>query len=121
MKSGGKAQSTTPIPFPVSAGDVRKSGDKSPENESHRLAEGWRRLSTGLRGTRLYRVVPPKGGDAHWQAEMTLNGEVQHRRFASELHARWWLAVLNESLFTPSMLDWEELNAPARAGFARSD
>jgi len=111
-------ESFPPTPPPV---DEPESNDRFRSDGRRCLPEGWRQLPTGLRGARLFRIVPLEGGDAHWQAEMTLNGEVQHRRCVSELHARWWLAVLSEPRFTPSIFDGEELNAPLRASFARGE
>ncbi|HKB58052.1 MAG TPA: hypothetical protein VKC51_10720 [Lacunisphaera sp.] len=79
------------------------------------LPEGWRRLPTGLRGTRLYRVAPPGGGGVYWVAEMPLNGRTISRRFAGELHARGWISATTETRPKETFLDLEELNGPFRA------
>jgi hypothetical protein len=52
---------------------------------------------------------------------MALNGVVRRRQFASEPHARWWLAALDEPRQAPSVSDWEELNEPWSADFVRSE
>jgi hypothetical protein len=121
MKIFREGQSTNPFPSdaPSGAGQEPNAGSQE-KNEGHGLPEGWRRLPTGLHGARLYRVATD-GGGAYWQAEMVLNGVAQRRCFASELHARWWLAALDEPRLAPSVSDWEELNEPMRAGFVRSE
>jgi hypothetical protein len=100
--------------------DGQESADGGRDHEDHGLPEGWRQFPSGRRGARLYRVTP-KGGEACWQAEMTLNGVVQRRRLASELHARWWLSALNEPRLSPGVSDWEELNTAWRAGFVHGE
>jgi hypothetical protein len=120
MKIHRERQSTNPFPSDAPSGDAQESDDGFRDSGHQGLPEGWRRLPTGLRGARLYRIAI-HGGEAHWQAEMTLNGEMQRRSFASELHARWWLAALEEPRLAPSVSDWEELNAPWSADFVRSE
>ena len=103
---------------PLADGQEPADGDR--DNRDHSLPEGWRQFPTGRRGARLYRVTPP-GGEARWQAEMTLNGMVQRRRFASELHARWWLSALDEPHLSSGVPDWEELSAAWRAEFVHGE
>jgi hypothetical protein len=79
------------------------------------LPEGWRRLPTGIRGTRLYRVAPPGGGGVYWMAEMSLNGRTISRRFAGEPHARGWISASIETRPKEVFLDLEEINGPFRA------
>ena len=79
------------------------------------LPEGWRRLATGLRGVRLFRVAAPVGGVVHWAVEITLNGQLVRRRFAGELHARAWLTIAAEPHPRATNFDLEELNGPLRA------
>lgn len=79
------------------------------------LPEGWRRLATGLRGMRLFRVARPGGGGVYWEAEMTLARTVVRRRFAIELHARAWLGIRNESHPPANPFDREEMHGPFRA------
>ena len=80
------------------------------------LHEGWRRLSTGIRGAHLYVVTLPTGG-AYWLADVIRNGARLSRRFASELHARAWMLEALNSHFASSSFDWEELNGNLRAAF----
>jgi hypothetical protein len=77
----------------------------------HPLPTGWRKLSTGLRGARLYLITLPDGG-AYWQVEVMCNGAQLSRRFASELHARAWLIELVLPGLTPASFDREEMNEP---------
>jgi len=120
MKIYREGQSTNPFPSDAPSGGGQEPDAGSRENECRCLPEGWRRVSTGLRGARLYRIATD-GGETLWQAEMALSGKVQRRCFASELHARWWLAALKEPRPAPSVSDWEELNEPMRAGFGRGE
>jgi len=120
MKFYREGQSTNPFPSDASPGDGEESGADFRDSGHQGLPEGWRRLPTGLRGARLYRIVA-HGGEAYWQAEMALNGVAQSRCFASELHARWWIAALDEPRLAPNISDWEELNEPMRAGFVRGE
>lgn len=76
------------------------------------LLERWRRLATGLRGVRLFRVTLPSVGQVFWEAECTLNGAGVSRRFASELHARAWLSVATQSRMMLSSVEKQELNRP---------
>ncbi len=81
----------------------------------HPLLERWRRLATGLRGVRLFRVTLPSAGQVFWEAECTLNGAGVSRRFASELHARAWLSVATQSRMTLSSVEKQEVNRPCSA------
>jgi hypothetical protein len=74
--------------------------------------ERWRRLATGLRGARLFRVTLPSAGQVFWEAECKLNGAGVSRRFASELHARAWLSVATQPRMTLSTVEKQELNRP---------
>jgi hypothetical protein len=76
------------------------------------MLERWRRLATGLRGVRLFRVTLPSAGRVFWEAECTLNGAGVNRRFASELHARAWLSVAAQPRMTLSTVEQQELNRP---------
>ena len=76
------------------------------------LLERWRRLATGLRGVRLFKVTLPSAGRVFWEAECTLNGADVCRRFASELHARAWLSVATQSRMTLSSVEKQELDRP---------
>ena len=123
MKIYRAGQSTDPFPLSMPSDDRQKSPDQTDDNQSRQLPEGWVQLPTGLRGARLYRFLSPGGGDPYWQAEMTLNGQVQCRRCASELYARWWLSALNEPHDDPRMPEWEERHvpSPSRGIFARRE
>lgn len=119
MKDYRTAPSIDPFPSAVSSGQGRERSEGGPDDDRH-LPDGWRELPTGLRDARLFHVAPPHGGDGHWLAELTLNGQMQRRRFASELHARWWIAVVDEPGGAPDPSGWLELNEPFRAaGFLR--
>lgn len=76
------------------------------------ILERWRRLATGLRGVRLFRVTLPSEGQVFWEAECTLNGAGVNRRFASELHARAWLSVATQPRMTLSSVEKQEMNRP---------
>lgn len=76
------------------------------------MLERWRRLATGLRGVRLFRVTLPSVGQVFWEAECTLNGAGVNRRFASELHARAWLSVATQPHMTLSSVEKQEMNRP---------
>lgn len=85
------------------------------------LPAGWRRLVTGLRGTRLYRVCPPGRATVYWEAAMKLDGKLLHRRFAGELHARAWLSVLTEPRSSAAPFDLEEIHGPFRTAGVRGE
>ena len=85
--------------------------DDRPQPSSAR-PPGWRLLRVRFRGARVYRVTPSTGGETYWHAEMTLNGEVQSRRCASELYALWWIAASKESSSAPQFLIMPELDEP---------
>ena len=72
------------------------------------LPEGWLSLATVRRDTRLYRVTRRDGG-IHWEAAAVFNEAVEHRRFASELHALAWLSAVDEPHFSQNPFDPEEL------------
>lgn len=76
------------------------------------LLERWRRLATGLRGVRLFRVTVLAGNKLFWQAECMLQGGWVCRRFASELHARAWLSVANQPHSSLSSVEQKELSRP---------
>ncbi|AOS43335.1 hypothetical protein Verru16b_00378 [Lacunisphaera limnophila] len=78
------------------------------------LPAGWQRLSTGLRGTRLYRVALPGRMSVYWEAAMRLGGKLLHRRFAGELHARAWLSASTEPRESGIPFDLEEIHGPLR-------
>jgi len=120
MKIYREGQSANPFPSDASAGAGPESGDESRDDGRRGLPEGWRRIPSGLRGARLYRVAI-NGSPVFWQAEMALNGVERRRRFVSEVHARWWLAALDEPRLAASVSDWEELNEPWNADFVRSE
>ena len=103
---------TTASPF-VEAPSV--TGQRKVASRKDFLPAGWRRLTTGLRGVRLYAVAPSLGSGAYWFAEVIRDGAQMSRRFASEIHARAWVLELVAPDRTASSLDWEELNHPLRA------
>ena len=96
------AASVTPTQF--------ESG--STHQTRQRMLERWRRLATGLRGARLFKVTLPTAGQIFWEAECTLNGTDVSRRFASELHARAWLSVATQSRISVSSVEKQELDRP---------
>jgi hypothetical protein len=77
--------------------------------------EHWRRLASGQRGVRLYHVTLPASGMVCWETELTLNGRLVHRRFASELHARAWISVATEAKMAVSSVERDELSRPVSA------
>ena len=87
------------------------------DNGQPALPAGWRRLPIRLAGARLYHITPPGGGAAYWQAEMVLNGEVEHRRCVSEIHALWWIAALVDPRAAGVAFDLDERNERLRAHF----
>jgi len=110
-------EDTSKDPFTpmAEAGAARLSDDGHGCPNPPVLPEGWRRLATGLRGTRLFRVTPPGRGGVYWEAEMTLERAVVHRRFAAEIHARAWLGLRNEPRLTANPYDREEIHGRFRA------
>lgn len=93
--------------------DPRTSGRKvGPLAHGKNLLEQWRRLATGLRGVRLFRVTLAVGGKVFWAVECTLNGVRVCRRFASELHARAWLSVATQTDAAMSSVERQELDRP---------
>jgi hypothetical protein len=95
---GGKAPGLAPTP----GGPSRSLGPRRP-------------IDSGIRGARLYRVTRPDGRGSYWETEVTLGAEPVRRRFASELHARAWLAGADDPPPMPSALDLEELNGRFRS------
>lgn len=85
------------------------------------LPAGWRRLVTGLRGTRLYRICRPGRSVVYWEAAMKLDGKLLHRRFAAEIHARAWLSVLVEPRSSGAPFDLEEIHGPYRTAGVRGE
>ncbi len=79
------------------------------------LRAGWRRLSTGLRGARLYAVTRP-GGGVYWFAEVGRDGVQLNRRFASELQARAWLISLLRPVRAACSFQREEFNGGPWSG-----
>src|SRR2546426_176771 len=94
---------------PPPAPGEERGGPKSPA-----LPEGWKRVATGMRGTRLFRVTPRSGGKVFWEAEVTLNEKTLRRRFSSELHARAWLTVGSEPRQAVNPFDREEIHGRFR-------
>ena len=98
-------------------GDERQSKDPFLQNALHPLAVDCQELSTGLHETRLFRIALPDGGGFYWEAEVILNGKLERRRFAGELHARTWLIIAVEPPFTQNSFDIEDINGPLRSSF----
>jgi hypothetical protein len=71
-------------------------------------------IESGVRGAQLFRVTRPEDLSCYWETEMTLGSNSINRRFASELHARAWLASSDYLVPEPSSLDLEELNGRFR-------
>jgi hypothetical protein len=82
-------------------------------------SRGWSPNIVDVRGARLFRFRRPTGG-FYWKAEMALNGDRLHRRFADELHARAWLSLAFQPFTSSGSIDREELNAPFRAECSRA-
>jgi hypothetical protein len=116
MNTYREGHSNDPFPSAEVVGDPPDSHGHHP---GHCLPLGWRRLSTGVRGTRLYRVEPP-GGTLHWAVGITMHGEPVLRRFASELHARAWLSIASEPPFPVRSTDLKLLNQAVRESSAGS-
>ena len=97
------------------AGKAVVSADRAvnvPPNRRQRLLEHWRRLATGLRGVRLFRITVVTDGKIFWEAGCKLNRDWVSRRFASELHARAWLSVAAQSHVALSSVEVQELKRP---------
>lgn len=106
-KSGAAALlAPTKKTSPFSAEKIPAEFSRSPH-----LVERWRRLATGLRGVRLFRIAA-MGDHFVWQAECKLGGEWVVHRFASELHARAWLSVVSQSRMRLSSVEKQEVNRP---------
>ena len=114
MKKYLVGSSQTPFPFgtEVTAGDKPTAsaagGSRAP------LPNGWKRLTTGLRGSRLYHVVQPEGGGEYWEGEMPLDNGRVCRRFASELQARAWLHLAAAPRFTVASFEMDEVRESLR-------
>jgi alpha-amylase/alpha-mannosidase (GH57 family) len=112
MKNQRAVKSRTAV-SPLAASVPSTQSDNSPTFQRHQqLLERWRRLATGLRGVRLFKVTLPRAGRIFWEAECTLNGADVSRRFASELHARAWLSVATQSRISVSSVERQELDRP---------
>jgi hypothetical protein len=115
MKNYLDGNSQDPFPF-GSAVNAEETPDGNQGHGSRSpLPEGWRRLPTGLRGSRLYRVARPDGTAAYWEGEMPLNDERVRRRFASELQARAWLHLATEPRVMLDSVDSEEIHESVRS------
>jgi hypothetical protein len=101
----------------VPSGDAGQSEDPFPQSALHPLPVDWQELATGLHETRLFRIARPDGGGFYWEAEVILNGKLERRRFAGELHARTWLIIAVEPPFTQNSFDIEDINGPLRSSF----
>ena len=115
MNTYREGHSNDPFPAANAAGDPPV--DSHGHHPGHSLPVGWRRLATGVRGTRLYRVMPP-GGTLHWAVGITLQGEPVLRRFASELYARAWISMASEPPFPVRSTDLKLLNRAVRESSA---
>jgi alpha-amylase/alpha-mannosidase (GH57 family) len=107
VKRGTTVAATLAVDTPIHSRESNRSDKKE-----HQLLERWRRLATGLRGVRLFKVTLPEAGTVFWEAECTLNGTGVCRRFASELHARAWLSVATQSRMSLSSVEKQELHRP---------
>ena len=72
-------------------------------------------IESGVRDARLFRVARADGLGFYWETEMTLGAKSANRRFASELHARAWLASSGHPFPEPCSFDLEELNGRFRS------
>ncbi len=118
MKNHRDGESQTPFPS-----NGRFHAEENPDfntggGSRSPLPEGWRRLPTGLRGSRLYRVLRPGDAAAYWEAEVPLDSGRVQRRFASELHARVWLHLAAGPRLLPGSVDGDEINGSFRVGAA---
>ena len=112
MKKQRTGKNKTGLPVAASLG-LRVPGRKVGALwRGQNLLERWRRLATGLRGVRLFRVTLAVGGKVFWAVECTLNGGWVCRRFASELHARAWLSVATQTRVVMSSVERQELDRP---------
>lgn len=115
MKNHFDGNSREPFPSGAPWPAEEKPNDGASHGSGSPLPEGWRRLPTGLRGSRLYQVTRPDGAAPYWEGEMPLTHGPVRRRFASELQARAWLHLAAESRFTLDSIDLEEVNGSFRA------
>jgi hypothetical protein len=72
-------------------------------------------IESGVRGARLFRVARADGLGWYWEVELKFGAKESDRRFASELHARAWLASWGNVLLEPRSVDLEELNVRFRS------
>ena len=112
MKNSRLEQNGARAPLRKKAAALAAVREPAEAKQKAPLLERWRRLATGLRGVRLFRVTLPVGGGVFWEAECTLNGASVCRRFASELHARAWLSVATQAKVTLSSVERQEMNRP---------
>jgi hypothetical protein len=96
--------------------DVASPGKVEPGGGATRskLPEGWRRLRTGLRDSRLYRVQRPAGAAPYWEAETLLHNGWAYRRFASEIHARAWLYLAADTRLRLEPVGLEQMEGTYR-------
>jgi hypothetical protein len=114
MKKYLVGSSQTPFPFGTDVRPEDKSAASLPSGTRSPLPTGWKRLTTGLRGSRLYHVVQPEGGGEYWEGEMPLDNGRVCRRFASELQARAWLHLAAAPRFTVPSFDMDEVHESLR-------
>jgi hypothetical protein len=115
MNNHFEGNSQEPFPFGIPVGPEEKSGGPAGSGSRSPLPAGWRRLPTGLRGSRLYHVARPDGTAEYWEGEMPLDHGRVCRRFASELQARAWLHLASSPRFTLGVDDLEEVHESLRA------
>lgn len=91
----------------------------SPSRNPFSNRDDCREIPIQTEGARLFNITPAAGVTAYWRAELILNGREHVRRFASEAHARWWLAALEEPRAVPSIYDYEERASSLRSARIR--
>jgi len=119
MKNYRAARNSQLFGDAVPSRDGQDFDDDSADDERSASRDSWQPLLIDSPGARLFRIAHPTGGAVEWQAEIATHGDVQSRRFSSELRARAWIAVQGKPCFTLSQLDLEELNQRFRASFLR--
>ena len=112
MKNQRAGKNGTPVSAVAGSVPSTQSEASSTLRGRQQFLERWRRLATGVRGVRLFKVTLPMAGRVFWEAECTLNGAGVSRRFASELHARAWLSVATQSRISVSSVERQELDRP---------
>lgn len=115
MKNLPGRNSQKPFPFGEASEASERPGATSGRDSRSPLPDGWRRLSLGVRGSRLYHVMRPDGTAPYWEGEMPLNGGRVCRRFASELQARAWLHLAAQPRFTLGVDELDEVHESDRA------